>query len=328
LTEQGQDAPPVRCRAGRRCADGENVHDETGDLTDRLGSVIDGGALCVGCVRAAEQALRGLQDDILELSKLLQPSSARQAFRDPDMPPQTRTKKPAPLPFSENVYTLIELIDYESTLWAESVADHDGVDWDSYAAEHSRRGDRVGRSSALLGHRLATLVALPVQQHRAHSLSVDPSDGHDPDTTTRYRGDYWANRPGWEGALRFIDLHERAARYIGNRALDHIEVPCPRCDARRLYREHHNGRVMCRACETPMSDDDYDAFIEHALEAHGSTADVVSRKEAARIAGVKPGTIRKWVQRGYLRPLPSGGYRRVAIEEFLAERDTLEQEAS
>ncbi|HEY2085480.1 MAG TPA: helix-turn-helix domain-containing protein [Mycobacterium sp.] len=77
-----------------------------------------------------------------------------------------------------------------------------------------------------------------------------------------------------------------------------------------------------------MSDDDYDAFIEHALEAHGSTADVVSRKEAARIAGVKPGTIRKWVQRGYLRPLPSGGYRRVAIEEFLAERDTLEQEAS
>lgn len=318
----------ARCQAGKRCADGENVHDEAGNVEDRLGALIDSGHLCVGCVRAAEQALRGLQDDILELSKLLQPSSARQAFRDPDMPPQTRTKKPAPLPFSENVYTLMELIDYESTLWAESVADHDDVDWDSYAAEHSRRGDRVGRSSALLGHRLATLIALPVQQHRAHSLSADPSDGHNPDTTTRYRGDYWCNREGWEAAVRFIDLHERAARYIGKRALDHIEVPCPRCDARRLYREHHNGRVMCRACETPMSDDDYDAFIEHALEAHGSPTDVVTRKEAARIAGVKPGTIRKWVQRGYLRPLPSGGYRRVAIEEFLATRDTLEQEAS
>lgn len=318
----------MRCLAGRRCADGENVHDEAGDLTDRLGALIDNGHLCAGCVRAAGQALRGLADDILELSKLLQPSSARQAFRDPDMPPQTRSKKPAPLPFSENVYTLMELIDYESTLWAESVADHDGVDWDSYAAEHSRRGDRVGRSSALLGHRLTTLVALPVQQHRAHSLSVDPSDGHDPDTTTRYRGDYWANRPGWEGALRFVDLHERAARYIGKRALDHIKVPCPKCQAKRLYREHHNARVMCRACENPMSDDDYEAFIEHALEAHDSPSDVVTGKEAARRAGVEPSTIRKWVQREYIRRLPSGGLRWGAIEEFLASRNTPEAEAS
>jgi predicted site-specific integrase-resolvase len=77
-----------------------------------------------------------------------------------------------------------------------------------------------------------------------------------------------------------------------------------------------------------MSDDDYDAFIEHALEAHGSPSDVITRTEAARIAGVKPGTIRKWVQRGLIRPLPSGGYRRVEIEDLAAERDMPTEEAS
>jgi hypothetical protein len=323
------DVDVTRCLAGRRCVDGENVYDpDTQERIDRLGAVIDKGPLCEMCVRAIDQALRELKTDIIDLGKLLQPSSMRQHFQDPDMPSQPRTKKAAPLPFNENVFTLQELIDYETTIWAESVADHDGVEWDSYSAEHSRQPDRVGRASALLGHRLATLISLPAQQHRAHSLTTDPADGHDPDTTTRYRGDYWANREGWEGAMRFVELHERAARYIGKRALDHIEVPCPRCAARRLYREHHNGRVICRACEVPMSDDDYDAFLEHALEAHGSPSDVVSRKEAARIAGVKPGTIRKWVQRGYLRPLPSGGYRRVAVEDFAATRDISTEEAS
>jgi len=319
----------LRCQAGRRCTDGENVFDpDTQERVDRLGAIVDQPPLCDMCVRAIDQALRELKNDIVDLGKLLQPSSMRQHFQDPDMPSQKRTKKAAPLPFNENVYTLMELIDYETTIWAESVADHDEVEWDSYAAEHSRRGDRVGRSSALLGHRIATLIALPVQQHRAHSLTDNPADGHDADTTTRYRGDYWSNREGWEGAMRFVELHERAARYIGKRPVNRIEVPCPRCQAKRLYREHHNNRVICRACESPMSDDDYAAFIEHALEAHGSPSDVVTRKEAARIAGVKPDTIRKWVQRGYLRPLPSGGYRRVAVEDFAATRDVETEEAS
>ena len=318
----------LRCRAGRRCQDAETVVDpDTGEKTDRLGAVIEQGPLCEVCVRAAVTALgqNGLAADLVGLRGLMQPSSMRQHFADPDMPSQPRVKKAAPLPFREEVYTLIELIDYETTIWAESVADADQVEWDSYAAEHSRPHDRVQRATALLGHRLTTLLHLPVQQHRAHSLTTNPADGHDPDTTTRYRGDYWANRPGWEALVRFVELHQRATRMIN--PIDHNRVPCPRCHEPRLEREHHNNRIVCRACLAPMSDDDYDAFITHALEAHPGPGTVVTRAQAAAILDVKPLTIKKLVQRGHFKPLPTGGYRRQEIIAY-RDRDTPTEEAA
>lgn len=312
--------PAQRCRAARRCADAETVQLEDGE-TERLGALIEQGPLCVDCVQAAVVALRELPRDLAELSLRIIPGGSQQ-FRDPDMPDQPRSKKAAPLPFDEYVFTLMELIDYETGLWAESVADADGLEWDSYLAEHSRQGDRVTRACALLGHRLTTLIHLPVQQHRAHSLTHDPSHGHDPDTTTRYRGDYWANEAGWEAVVRMVDLHRRATRHIGRVPRNHLPVPCPKCGEKRLAREHHNDRVICRndTCDLKLSDDDYDDFLEHALETLGEPSDVVTRTQAAAMAGVRPLTIKKWVQRGYIRPLPNGGYRRVAIEEFLASR--------
>lgn len=308
-----------RCRAGRRCVDAETV--EVDGETERVGRVIEQGPLCEGCIQDAVTALRELPNDLTELSLRIIPSSS-QRLRDPDMPDQPRSKKAAPLPFDEYVYTLMELIDYETSLWAESVADHDDLEWDSYLAEHSRQGDRVTRACALLGHRLTTLIHLPVQQHRAHSLTHDPSHGHNPDTTTRYRGDYWANREGTEGALRFIDLHQRAVRHIGKTPRNNVLVPCPKCGEKRLTREHHNDRVICRndLCQHAMSDDDYDTFLDHALKTLGEPSDVLTTTQAAAIAEVKTTTVRKWIERGYLRRLPNGALRRVAVEEFLATR--------
>src|ERR1700756_5315982 len=62
-----------------------------------------------------------------------------------------------------------------------------------------------------------------------------------------------------------------------------------------------------------MGDDDYDAFVEQALKTAGTQSDVVTRTQAGLLVGVRSGTIRKWVQRGYLRALPGGGYRRVDV---------------
>jgi hypothetical protein len=303
----------LRCRAGEKCRHAEVITED--DTTFRLGAVTDS-PLCETCVLAALVAIRNLADDMIELNERLIPSGAT-ILRDPDMPSPVRSKKAAPLPFDEYVWTLMELIDYETTLWVESVADADGTDWDSTAAEHCRRQFRVESACHVLAERIQTLVNLPVQQHRAHSLTHDPSHGHNPDTTTRYRGDYWSNLEGWEAALRFIELHRLAERHIGKRARNHIQVPCPGCNEQRLEREHHNDRVICRGCELPMSDDDYDAFIEHALQTVGQPGDVITRSQAALLAGVRPGTIRKWVQRGFLRPLPGGKYRRIAVLEAI-----------
>lgn len=304
----------MRCRSGEKCCDAETVQTDDGD-TFRLGAVTNT-PLCETCTLTATIKIRELPDIMIDLQNRLLPSGAI-VLRDPDMPSPVRSKKAAPLPFDEYTYTIMELIDYETTLWVESVADAEDLDWDSAAAEHSRRQFRVESACKLLADRIQTLINLPTQQHRAHSLTHDPSHGHNPDTTTRYRGDYWSNQEGWEAALRFVDLHSRAERHIGKKARNRIQIPCPGCNEQGLEREHHNDRIICRQCDLRMSDDDYDAFIEHALQTVGQPGDILTRSQAALLAGVRPRTINKWVERGYLRPLPGGKYRRVSVVEAI-----------
>lgn len=306
---------PLRCKAGRRCTDCETLAD--GERVAR--PIPTGRDLCDACTHAAAVALRELPYDVLEIGQRIRNPSIAVRMRDPDMPTAPRVKKSAPLPFDEFGFTLCELITYELTVWAESVADFDGLSWDSDTAERCRNEVQVGRACELLGHRLATLIRLPVQQQRARSLTYNPADGHDPDTTTRDRGDFWANREGWEAAVRFIDLHERATKYIGRKPVGVI-VPCPSCNETRLMREQHNDRVVCRGCRFELSDDEYDAFVAEALKSIGSLGEVVTRTQAAAMAGVKPSTVGWWAQIGYIRRLPSGGYRRVEVEEFLESR--------
>jgi ribosomal protein L37AE/L43A len=154
-------------------------------------------------------------------------------------------------------------------VWAETVADHDGVEWSSFKAAHSRQPDRVARACALLTYRLTTLIGLAGTQHRARSLTTRRADGHDPDTTTRDRDDYWTTRQGWEGALLMVSLHQRAEKFTGRAPADRQRTPCPKCHRPDLIREHHNNLVRCRSCGELMSDDDYDAFLDAAFQAHG-----------------------------------------------------------
>lgn len=315
------DEAALRCRAGEKCRNAEIVEDDGASW--RLGALTNG-PLCDDCTLTATIAIRELPDILIDLQNRLQPSGAI-VLHDPDMPSPVRSKKAVPLPFDEYTYTIMELIDYETTLWVESVADADNIQWDTHTSEHTRRQFRVELACELLADRIQTLINLPTQQHRAHSLTHDPSHGHNPDTTTRYRGDYWSNQEGWEAALRFIDLHNRAENHIGKRARNKIQIPCPGCNEQRLEREHHNDRVICRTCDLRMSDDDYDSFIEHGLKTVGTQGDVVTRTQAALLAGVRPGTIRKWVQRGYLRPLPGGKYRRVSVLEAINRNSQVEE---
>lgn len=321
----------TRCRAGKQCREGEVLRNDQGEPTGRLGAALhpaDNQHLCGTCIQAAVVALRELPNDVVELTQRMSAPSMAVRYRDPDVPAAPRVKKPSPMLIDEYAFTLIELIDYECTIWAESVADAEGLEWDSTKAEHCRTGARVTNACTLLSHLLVNLIELPTQQQRAHSLTANPSDGHDPDRTTRFRGDYWSNREGWEAAVRIIDLHDRATRHIGRKPADGIQIPCPRCGERRLIREQHNDRVVCRDCRFALSDDDYDAFIDEALKSHGSPGDVLTRAQAAAMAGVKPTTIQTWVHRKFFRPLPSGGYRRVDIENFLATREKNFGEAS
>lgn len=261
-----------RCNSGKRCVDGENVHDEeTGEKVDRLGAILDvnhQGVVCDGCARATTTAIRYLPHDYADLSKLLVPSGERR-FRDPEMPAPTG-KQESKLPLRIDVLSLQELIDYEACVWAEAVADHDGVDWDSYAAEHSRPFDRLQRACDLLGYRLPTLLGLGPTEHRARSLTERRTDGHDLELTTRSRDDYWTVREGWQAALLLRELHRKAEAVVGRRPANILPTPCPHCHRRRvLAREHHNNRIVCRSCWSSITDDDYEAVLSAGLKAYG-----------------------------------------------------------
>lgn len=262
------EADEPRCRAGRRCAEGDNVYDpDTRERVDRLGKILYKPGLCDACTRSVSYALANLPGDVGELSELLEPAT-RIRYRDPDMPSQPHVMTAPPLPLRSDVFDLQHLIDYEATMWAESVADHANLAWDSKATERSTQLHRVTKACRLLKTNLAAFVALPPQEHRARSLAVRRDHGHDPDHATRNRDDYWTIRDGIQGALRLVELHERATRYAG-RHPDTTITPCPTCHRRTLYREHRLNKVLCRYCKDEFSDDDFSAFMTEVYKAYG-----------------------------------------------------------
>lgn len=260
-----------RCNSGKRCVDGENVHDEeTGEKVDRLGVTLDDhhqGVVCKGCGLATTTALRSLPYDYADLSKLLVPSGERK-FRDPELPASSG-KPESKLPLRIDVLSLQELIDYEACVWAEAVADQDGVEWDSFAAEHSRPQDRIQRACDLLGYRLPTLLALGPTEHRARSLTERRTDGHDPDLTTRSGDDYWVTREGWQAALLLRSLHQKAERICGRDEGTRLPTPCPYCNRRGLVRDHRANQVACRECHTRMGDGAFEDFMDAAMKSYG-----------------------------------------------------------
>lgn len=273
----------IRCRAAERCRDGENVHDpETGERLGRLGATTHNGSLCEACVRAVEYAIRSLPRDVRDLERLLPPSISPK-LRDPDLPEQPRVKKPPPLPMDSQAWTTLELIVYETTVWAESVADAAGLEWDSDLAERASFEYRVQASCALLEGLLEKFLGLVDVEHRARSRTVEASDGHDLDRTVRSRDDVWTTRDGWQAALLLEELHKDVQRLCGRHPGDRILTPCPACHARAVVREHHNDRVVCRACDHAQSDDEHESFLEAASRVFGisgdDTTEVVERRQ-------------------------------------------------
>ncbi len=267
------DAALTRCKAGHRCRDGENVHDpDTGEKLGRLGAIIHGGPFCDRCYGSVEYAIRSLPLDLRDLGKLLPPSLTPR-LRDPELPEQPRTKKAPPLPMNSEVWATMELIDYETGVWAESVADAAGVEWDSYLAEHSRWDSRVRTACALLGYRMETFLGLTDVEHRARSKTLDPSDGHDPDRAIRQKADVFVTRDGWEGALKLLELHKDAQRLCGRHAGDRVDTPCSRCQSRALVREHERNEVVCRFCGRRSTDEEHETFLNAAMRAHGIPVD-------------------------------------------------------
>lgn len=263
----------LRCRAGRKCGDGENTTDpDTGEHV-RLGAVVfTPHALCGICTNRLGYGLGSLPLDVIELSKLLVPATAPR-LRDPDLPPQPHMRKAGPrLPLQENPFALQQLIDQETGFWSASVAAAADVEWSVEAAGQLRQFDRVAQACQLLKYRITQFVELPVQRHPARSLKVGRAEGHDPDTITRGPDEYWVDRDGVTGALLLMDLHRRTLRLAGRHPADRLGTPCPKCETQSLFRERHNNQVICRRCDRPMSDADYEQLLALSLAAFGIEA--------------------------------------------------------
>lgn len=277
-----------RCLAGDGCADATVQRDDAGEPVARVPGWAECGPLCERDADEVRYAISALPRDLRDLEALLVPST-QQKVRDPDEPTAPRVKKAPPLPLRADVLALMELIVYEATTWANAVAraagmdapatlevDEDGNRIDPRTGEwlpinlvHCRWDARVQLCCDLLEYRLHQLVELPVLEYEAHSLTDDPADGHDHDTARRLGDEVWCYRTGGQGALVLLELHRTAQRQLGLQPGDRLDLPCPRCQARALVREHHNQQVVCRRCKRHTTDDEHDQVVEIAASAHG-----------------------------------------------------------
>ncbi len=283
-----------RCRAASRCPDGTTIHDDDGHRVDRVGVALDDGDLCPTCERIAVEALRWLPVDYRDLGELLGPTGEWRP-RDPDMPIPRRIKLHAPLPLRTDVIDLQWLIDREVRAWAGSVAGHAGMwasrEWSANAAARSRWPVRIEQSCQLLEHRFGQLLGLTDVEHAARSVTAKRGDGHDPDRTRVLNREWLVTRDGWEAAMKFRDLHERAERFCGRHPGHRVMTPCTTCHRRALIRHiprpgvhHPANQVVCRCCGTRQSDDDYSAVVNAAYQAAG----LPRRDDYARNPGDAP----------------------------------------
>lgn len=268
-----------RCRRGPLCAERDRGEDGEGNAV-WSGALLSGDGLCGSCTRHVGYAIAQLPGDVTELSsaELLAPTGERH-LADPRMPLPPRGKPGPETPLRDDVYSLVELIDAEVTMWATSVARSAGMDgsgsgeWLPINLRDMTRARRVEQCCQLLGHRLPYLLGLPSVEHPARSKTARRADGHDPDLTTRYGDEYWTNRDGVEGALLLLKLHRDAEHYTGRKPADRVPLPCPRCRRPALIRLHNQGDpgggyVDCRACHHRMTDQEYDAHFYGLWQVH------------------------------------------------------------
>jgi hypothetical protein len=226
--------------------------------------------------------------DVAELFELLPPSMEIR-YRDPGMPSQPKVKKAPPLPLREDALSLLELIDRELQVWADSVARAAGIEWSLAAAYRAPLERRVADAAELLSRNFAWLVGLPEQEHPCFSRTADRLHGHaDGQVVVTAFGPDGAALPmvwrtGWQGAQVLLELHRDTTRMAGREPADQCPIPCPKCGRRTLVRAHYSRRVVCRhdGCEHHMSDDDYERMANGTYSQFRALAASLQAKETA-----------------------------------------------
>jgi len=256
--------PDFACRRGDRCAAREAERDPvTGDhLGWRGAQIASEDGLCEIDYDKVKNALLHLPGDVAELTSLIgKPITHALTER-------LSSARPGPsMPIREHLHALNELIDFETNAWAGSLAAHLGLEWSTLSQHHSRAGRRVQIACALLGVWLRAFLELGPTEHRARSLGVRRTDGHDEDIVTRYGDDYFVIRDGLQGAILLLDLHEAAWRIAQRHTSEvHVAFPCRRCGYMALYRELGKGTAVCRHCFHEVSEEHLD-ILKTALAA-------------------------------------------------------------
>ena len=220
-----------RCGAGGRCANRERK-----DSPLRwVGMLLTTAAgLCEGCVRRVSTALGTAAADVEELGELIGATGSGQGAK-------VSFSRELPTPLRLGVDALRTEIDFECSYWAMILG------WQPTGP--TRIYVRVNRASTHLFHRIDELLELGPHERQAWDL----------DGTRTVGGQVYT---GIQGALRFVDLHNRVRRVAGRTDLVHRLTPaCPFCDHRALVRHNGSSHVECESCLKPIAERHYDWFV-------------------------------------------------------------------
>lgn len=222
-----------RCQRGPRCTDYET--DQANPDTKRGKTITVPYGLCDACTRRIVRAVDELPRDYTALELLL--GGGGQGLRE-----IVAATPELPAPISLTLASAQAEIVHEAQCWAESVAEVLGIYWDTQAARDSRPGPVLQRATRLLSANVDTLLALPDVVHTCWTYGT------------------WTplERDGLTGALVLADLHHHARKLTGHtRLINHLPVPCPRCERMALEREDGHDTVSCSACGNAWTFDQY-----------------------------------------------------------------------
>jgi hypothetical protein len=233
---------PYRCYRADRCAEWD-WWDSGIDGFVRVGATINSTlGLCPACCRHLACCLVDLPRDYTELNMIIGKSSAS-ALTEP-----VATTRELPTPLRLPIEALQASMVWETSCWAEPVAERLEIDWDSHDVAHSRPGAVLQRATRLLGNALSVLLAV-----RDWTVMVWDDDG-------LHAGPELRN--GVDGAVAVMDLHHKARHYTGMTRLVHRQpIPCPTCQRRALCRDNGDTSVYCVACHRVYTEDDYSILV-------------------------------------------------------------------
>ncbi|HEX5522818.1 MAG TPA: hypothetical protein VFX53_05190 [Pedococcus sp.] len=188
--------------------------------------------VCDGCAERVVRALRELPRDYVALEAILghHARAVEKVSGSPELPVPPRL----------DVLVAQADIDIELSTWAAPVAAELNIVWDVARMAAQRPGPRLTRAARLLAVNVVLLLRLGPVEVMGWTYG--------PVRTTR---------TGVEGALRLLDLHQRAQLLItGGPGDSRLSVPCPSCEG-VLIRRNGADHVECQGCPRTWPEADY-----------------------------------------------------------------------